>query len=89
MSTVSVRIDVYCTRAEGNPAYRLYVDGDLLTERTWTWPAYEVFVRENIEVNVEPGDHKLDLVDCSNNNVFYIKNVTVNGTANNGPVFTV
>jgi hypothetical protein len=89
MSIASVKFDVYCTRAEGNPAYRLYVDGDLLTERTWTWPAYEVFVRENIEVDVEPGEHQLDLVDCSNNNVFYIKNVTVNGAANNGPVFTV
>lgn len=89
MSIASVKFDVYCTRAEGNPAYRLYVDGDLLTERTWAWPAYEVFVHENVEVEVEAGEHRLDLVDCSNNNVFYIKNVTVNGTANNGPVFTV
>ena len=89
MSIASVKFDVYCTRAEGNPAYRLYVDGDLLTERTWAWPAYEVFVRENIEVEVEAGEHRLDLVDCSNNGVFYLKNITINGAANNGPVFTV
>jgi len=89
MSNVTVTVDVYCTRSEGSPIYRVYVDGDLLTERSWIWPAYETYVKENIEVIVKPGEHHLDIVDCSNNNVFYLKNITVNGVANNGPVFTV
>jgi hypothetical protein len=89
MNTVTVTADVYCTRGEGNPAYRVYIDGDLLTERNWAWPAYEIYIRENLIVNVEAGEHQLDIVDCSNNNVFYLKNVTVNGIANNGGVFTV
>jgi len=89
MTNVSLSVDVYCTRSEGNPAYRVYVDGDLLTERNWIWPAYEVYIKENIEVEVEAGEHRLEVVDCSNNNVFYLQNITVNGVANNGPVFTV
>jgi hypothetical protein len=89
MNTVIVTADVYCTRNEGNPVYRVYVDGDLLTERNWAWPTYEIFVRENIVVDVGSGQHRLEVIDCSNNNVFYLKNITVNGVANNGPVFTV
>jgi hypothetical protein len=89
MTRTALTVDVYCTRGEGAPAYRLFVDGDLLTERNWAWPAYEVFIRENIEVEVESGSHNIELVDCSNNNVFYLQNITVNGLPNNGPVFTV
>jgi hypothetical protein len=89
MSATTITVDVYCARSEGSPIYRVYVDDDLLTERNWSWPAYEVYIQEHIEVDVAPGSHKLDIVDCSNNNVFYLKNITVNGTPNNGPVFTV
>ena len=89
MTNVAVTVDVYCTRSEGSPVYRVYVDGDLLTERNWVWAAYDTYVREHIEVEVDEGEHKLDVVDCSNNNVFYLKNITVNGVPNNGPVFTV
>ena len=89
MTNVAVTVDVYCTRSEGSPIYRLYVDDDLLTERNWAWPAYETYVREHIEVDVGPGSHKIDFVDCSNNNIFYLKNITVNGQPNNGATFTV
>ena len=89
MNIVKITADVYAVRSEGNPVYRIYVDGDLLTERNWAWTAYDTFVREHIEVAVDSGEHRLELVDCSNNNVFYIKDITVDGQANNGPVFTV
>ena len=89
MSLVTVTVDVYCTRNEGDPVYRVYVDGDLLTERNWIWSTYDTYICEHIEVDVEHGEHRLDVVDCGNNNVFYLKNITVNGAANNGPVFTV
>ena len=89
MNNVTVTADVYTTNGEGGPVYRIYVDGDLLTERSWAWPSYKMFVRERIEVNVEPGEHRIELVDCSNNGVFYLKNIMVNGVENIGPVFTV
>ena len=89
MSIVTVTADVYSTRSEGSPVYRVYIDGDLLTERTWIWPAYETFICERIEVDIAPGEHRLELVDCSKTGVFYLKNVTVDGVAYNSRVFTV
>lgn len=89
MTHVVITAEVYCTRGDGNPIYRIYVNDDLLTERNWTWPAYETYIRENIEVEVDAGTHQLNLVDCNPEPVFYLKNVTVNGAANNGGMFTV
>jgi len=89
MAITALTVDVYCTRSDGSHAYRVSVDGDLLTERTWSWPAYEVFVRENIEVDVEPGAHILEIRECSAESVFYIKDVTVNGAPNRGTTFFV
>ena len=80
MSLVSVKVDVYCDHVQaGEPVYRVYVDNDLLTERTWIWPTYEVFIRENIEVEVEPGLHRVLVENVRNNANFTCKNLTVNG----------
>jgi hypothetical protein len=87
MALVSLTVDVYCIRGEGNPTYRVYVDDEMLTERTWSWPIYEVFVKEMIEVNVEPGAHRLEIRECNCDAVFYVKDVTVNGNPNNGGLF--
>jgi hypothetical protein len=82
MAYVSLTVDVYCNRSEGEPTYRIYVDDEMLTERSWTWPGYEVFIRENIEVNVEPGAHRLYVRECNCDPVFETKNMTVNGEVN-------
>jgi hypothetical protein len=80
MSVVSVKVDVYCDHVQtGEPVYRVYVDGDLLTERTWIWPTYEVYIRENIEVEVGTGSHLLRIENVYNNANFACKNLTVNG----------
>jgi hypothetical protein len=70
---------VYCNRSEGEPTYRVYVDDELLTERSWVWPAYEVYVKEHIEVDVEPGAHRLYVRECNCDAVFEVKNIVVNG----------
>jgi hypothetical protein len=87
MIPVTLTVDVYCTRGEGSPTYRVYVDDELLTERTWGWPAYEMYVKEIISVNVAPGAHRLEVRECNCDAVFYVKNVTVNGNPNNGGLF--
>jgi hypothetical protein len=72
-----VSIDVYCrTTHEGNLIYRLYVDRDLLTERTWIWPAYDTYINELIEVDLIPGNHCVQLVNPGSNITF--RNVNVN-----------
>lgn len=87
---VSIKADVYCDHTmDGAPVYRIYVDNDLLTERSWIWPAYEIFIRENIEVDVEPGEHQLRIEKCSGTGNFTVKQMTVNDQVVNDLTFTV
>lgn len=79
MERVALTIDVYCHKNwDRNPVYRVYVDGDLLTERTWIWPSYETFIREHIEVEVDNGAHSVLVYNCSDDKNISFKNVTVN-----------
>ena len=80
MALTRISVDVYCDSTHnGHPIYRVYVDGDLLTERSWIWPAYEVYIRENIEVDIEPGKHRVLIENTNKASNFTFKNLTVNG----------
>ena len=80
MALTQISVDVYCQRnADSNPIYRVYVDNDLLTERTWAWPAYEIYIKENIEVDIEPGQHRVMIYTCNGPGNVIFKNLTVNG----------
>lgn len=57
MKEVAISIDVYCDWMGQPEPYRIYVDNDLLTERTYLWNNPGQFVRENIIVFLEPGEH--------------------------------
>ena len=81
MAFVRLTADVYCNRSEGSPTYRVYVDDDLLTERTWSLPAYEMFIQEQIEVEVAPGAHTLSIRECNCDPVFDVRNITANDAA--------
>jgi len=87
MALTSLTVDVYCTRSDGSHAYRVSVDGDLLTERTWSWPCHEVFIREHIEVDLGPGAHTVEVRECTPEGVFYTKDTTVNGNPIPGATF--
>jgi len=77
MSIQKIDVDVYCSNNTNNPIYRVYVDNDLLTERTFIWPTYEVFIREHIIVDIEPGHHQVRIVTPGHQQV-YFKNVHLN-----------
>lgn len=80
MAHAALTIDVYCHRDwDSSPVYRVYVDDDLLTERTWAWPSYETYIKEHIEVEVEHGAHQVKIYNCAPNNNISFKNVTVDG----------
>lgn len=73
----TLTVDVYCQKThEGSLIYRLYVNDDLLTERTWRWPVYKTYINEIIEVELEPGSHSVRLVNADGNITF--NNVTIN-----------
>lgn len=40
-----------------NPVYRLYVNNELFSERTWRWA--DSYLEEVIQVEAEPGDYSL------------------------------
>ena len=54
-------MDIYCNWEAEPQAYRVYVDDDLLTERTYLWRNTDQYVQENIVVAVEPGTHTFKL----------------------------
>lgn len=82
MRTVSLTVDVWCRYYEGAPIYRVYVDSELLTERTFVWPSREQYIREHIKVNLFPGTHILTIENCSGPNcVFITNNMLVDGIA--------
>jgi hypothetical protein len=87
MKEVKITADIYCDRnfkplefaTDVQKSYRVYVDGDLLTERTYIWDNNEQFVRENIVVNIEPGVHEFKVIPAyPYYDVFTFKNFTVN-----------
>ncbi len=59
MKETEISLDVYCRWIVTTYAYRIYVDDDLLTERTYVWNNNSQFVRENIVVYLDPGEHTI------------------------------
>jgi hypothetical protein len=53
---VRVLADVHCDCApDQRPIYRLYINNELFTERTWIWE--NVYLEEVIPILAEPGDY--------------------------------
>jgi hypothetical protein len=54
---VRVLADVDCDWEGLNPIYRVYVNNELFTERTWRWT--EDYLEEMLQIEAEPGDYVL------------------------------
>lgn len=80
MMEVEISAEIHCEWDQQAPVYRVYVDQDLLTERTYRWINPEQFVCERIIVNLEPGIHKLEIqsVNPADQSKFSVRNVHVN-----------
>ena len=70
-SVTHIKVEVHCARPAWaelhwdfkyrDSRYRLYVDDDLITERTWIWNN-STFLQENLWVNIDPSaTHTLKL----------------------------
>lgn len=85
MKEYLINIDLFCFRSDNNPKnYRLYVDGDLITERTYIWinaghdSKHGKYVKENIWVNLEPGEHEVTVVAIDKSpGKFYFRNLLI------------
>jgi hypothetical protein len=83
MKVVKITADVYC--AKPNAIYRLYVDNDLLTERSVHWNPTTHYVRENIIVQIQKNaQHNIRLEAVMVDQGFFaLKNIVVDGRKTN------
>ena len=81
MKDCLITVDVYAHWGDRQPKYRVYVDNELMTERDFIWPGHEIYIKEHITVNLEPGVHSVDIEKISTHGTIIAKNVTVNGQA--------
>jgi hypothetical protein len=79
MKEHKLTVDVYASWGDVCPRYRVYVDGELLTERDFIWPGSSQYVRENIIVNLPAGPHTLQVEQVNTGGTILTKNVTLNG----------
>lgn len=63
------------------PKYRIYVDNDLLVERTFVWEWNKNFIQENLIINVESGIHTLKIEKIPN----YVKILVQNCFVDENP----
>ena len=54
---VKLTADVMCDWFGYEPIYRVYVDGYLITERSYIWDNSYEFIREHVVVDIAPGPH--------------------------------
>ena len=55
---VRVVCNVACEWEGLPPIYRVYVNDELFTERTWIWRD-DFYLREEIQIEAEPGDYNI------------------------------
>lgn len=79
MTQHTITADVYAHWGDTPPCYRVYVDQDLLTERDFIWAGHEVFIRENLVVELAPGSHTLRIEHIGTSGKIQIKNIKVDG----------
>ena len=54
---VSVLCDVDCTWDLEKPIYRVFVNNELFTERTWIWK--DCYLEEMLQISAEPGQYHI------------------------------
>jgi len=78
-----LEVDVYSHWSIDPPVYRLYVNGEMLTERTFGWPSYQNYIKEHLFCDLDTGVHTFKLENLDRNARFEIDNFKVNNTTVN------
>lgn len=74
METVFVKavFDVDCKWAGKDPAYRVFVNDELFTERTWVWN--NCYFEEILQIQAPPGQYNIKLKPVHSNDNFTVTN---------------
>ena len=74
---VRVTVDVHCIeKVEDSASYRLFVDQELVAERRFVWDHNSKYIREQMTLNLEPGEHPVRIEEIAGK--FSAKNLCVN-----------
>lgn len=55
---VTVLCNIDCTWDQDNPIYRVFVNDELFTERTWIWKDF--YLEEMLQISAEPGQYHIE-----------------------------
>lgn len=75
-----LEVDVYSHWSDHPPIYRIYVDGEMLVERTFGWPSYQNYIREHMYCDLDTGVHTLCLENLDPNSRFELEYFTIDTT---------
>ena len=89
MTFTEIKVDVYCTLNEEDSAYRVYINQEMMTERTIRWPATKYYVEENIVASLPSGNYTVTVEYARNRGIYEAKNLRIDGVAVQGLTFTV
>lgn len=76
MSThVEIAADVKCSWTTKPPVYRLYVNDELMAERTWIWR--DKYLEELIHLQIVPGQYEIKYETLDSSACINVDNVRV------------
>lgn len=76
---IQVQYDVDCEWTSAPPRYRLYVNNELFTERTWIWK--NQYLEETIPINAPAGDYVIRYEIVGNGRIEASNGKILNGPA--------
>lgn len=68
-----LEVDVYSHWSDDPPIYRIYVDGEMLVERTFGWPSYQNYITEHMYCDLDTGVHTLWLENLDSRSRFELE----------------
>ena len=76
-SSVLVGIDLHCDYRDSDFNYRVYVNDELFSERTWIWDG-NYYLEENIQIEAPAGEYPIKVtVHGAPSSVLRVENIRV------------
>jgi hypothetical protein len=74
-----LKFDVHCYYDGYSPRYRVYIDDDLITERTFIWRT-DQYIEENVVVEAPVGTHRFRVENVDPElGTFTVENIKLDG----------
>ncbi len=78
-----LEVDVHAHWSDRPPIYRLYVNDEMFTERTFGWPSYQIYLKEHLYCELDTGVHTLRLENLDVSSRLELDNFRINGSVVN------